>query len=297
MKVALGLSGVMLFGLAGGGVARAQEPIDPYADARATRPAQPAEPLDPYADYPAPPAFGYQTPAAGVSQPTYTTPQYQQGYYLYPTTAAYPPSHYSTAYGASSYCTQVCATRAPVRRWDGVRRWSLGAHGTVLGVGQTVGGNNMVMGGAGFQLRLRSQGHFGFEASQSFLHASLYDGAFVRDSFPFQLSLMAYLFRNEDSRHFNIYALGGAGIVSDSVQLYDENARRVSQDFLEWELHAGLGAELRFRWFAIEADVRAIGLFRDNSGKPSVYYAGVTGGPIPDKTWGVMGNAYVSFWF
>ncbi len=53
--------------------------------------------------------------------------------------------------------------------------------------------------------------------------------------------------------------------VADSVTLNDENRQQVTQDFTEVELHAGLGAELRFKWFGIEADARYIGLWRDDS--------------------------------
>jgi hypothetical protein len=167
----------------------------------------------------------------------------------------------------------------------------------VLGIGQTVGSHDMVLGGAGFQLRIRSKGRFGFELSQSFLSASYYNGGFERSSFPFTVSPMFYLFPNQDSRHFNLYVLAGLGGMPDTVKLYDENGARVHQDFLEWELHAGAGAELRFRWFALAADVRVLGLFRDDTDRPARFYNGVAGGPIPDKSWGVQGNAYVNFWF
>jgi hypothetical protein len=293
MRFSLGLT-VALLGW--GATSYAQQPIDPYSGGPAV--AQPAPaPIDPNSGYPPPPppyppppAYGYQPPAAGAAQPQYPSPQYQQGYYLYPTPGG-PPVYYAPPPGG-----QYVLVR-PVRRWDGVRRWSLGAHLNVLGVGQQIGNHNMTLGGGGFQFRVRSRGRVGFEMSQSFLHASYWNGGFVRDSYPFQLSFMTYLFPNEDRRHFNLYGLVGAGLMSDSVQLYDENRVKVTQDFLEWILHAGLGAELRWKWFAIEAEVRALGLFLDPSAGQAPYYRGITTGPVPDQTWGVEGRASLSFWF
>jgi hypothetical protein len=291
MRLTLGVA-IALVGLVGG--ARGEQPIDPYLASPPPPPAPPPALVDPYPSYPPPPTYGYQPPAPG--QPQSNPPQYQQGYYLYPSQSAQPPVYYAPPPAYSYYPSYIVPRRA-LRRGDGVRRWSFGAHAMVLGVSQKIGDRDMTLGGAGFQLRLRSKGRFGFEASQSFLGASYWNGGFQRNSYPFQLSFMGYLFPNEDRRHFNLYALAGAGVMSDSVSLYDENRARVTQDFVEWMLHAGIGAELRLRWFAIEADVRMLGLFRDDNLSPTRFYAGVPGAPVPDRSFGVQGRVYLSFWF
>jgi hypothetical protein len=288
-----------------GSAVQAQQPLNPYEAPPAD--AQTDQPINPYgfgyqetppAAYPAPPAYGYQPPSAGVGRPQSNPPSYQQGYYLYPGPNQ-PPVYYAPppSLGYRSLdCAQVCARRAP-RKWDGVRRFSLGAHATILGLNQKVGTSDLNLYGAGFQLRIRSMGRFGFEASQSFLRATHWNGGFERNSYPFQLSLMLYIFKNEDSRHFNIYGLAGVGVMPDSVKVRFSPGDFRSQDFLEWEGHIGLGAELRFKWFAIEGDVRGIGLLRDNSDKPALYYQNIEGGPIPEKSLGLAGNLYVSLWF
>ena len=300
------------------GVARAQQPINPYdsgaetVDAAAPV-AQPApapvpQPIDPYSAYPAPPAYGYQAPAQGPAQ-TPSPPSYQQGYYLY-ASPGQPPVYYApppTAYRCAGACACArpccggygyhCLRVRPKKVWDGVRRFSLGAHAGFLTLNQQVGHNQVTLGGAGFQLRLRSKGRFGFEVSQSFLHGSYWGGNWQRDSFPFSLSLMFYIFPNSDAHHFNLYAVGGVGVVPDSVQLYDENHAKVTQDFTELEAHAGLGAELRFKWFGIEADGRIIGLWRDDSDLPAAYYGNLKGAPVPSSSYGVQGNLYLSIWF
>ncbi len=178
-----------------------------------------------------------------------------------------------------------------------MRRFSLGVHGDVLWVGQQVGNQDVVLGGAGFHLRLRSKGRFGAEFSQSFLHGSYWNGGFERNSYPFMMSLMLYIFKNEDTRHFNIYFAGGVGVMPDTVKVRLAPGDERSQDFLEWMLHLGVGAELRFKWFAIEADVRGIAMALDKIDYPAKYYDGVQGGPIPDTSWGVQGKLSLSLWF
>jgi len=304
--------------LAFGSAARAQEPLQPYETTDSTEtvaaPAEPApiqpaqvpvqQPIDPYSAYPAPPAYGYQAPAAGPAA-TPSPPSYQQGYYLYPTNGQ-APVYYAAPAGRACCC--CCATAGcsygyrarlvrPKKVWDGARRFSLGAHFGFLTLNQTVGNDQVTLGGAGFQLRLRSAGRWGFEASQSFLHGSYWDGAWQRDSFPFSLSLMFYIFPNKDAHHFNLYGVAGVGLVADSVTLNDENRQQVTQDFTELEVHAGLGAELRFKWFGIEADARYISLWRDDSSTPASYYGSIKGAPVQSSSYGVQGNIYLSLWF
>jgi hypothetical protein len=300
---------VMTFGAA----ARAQQPLQPYETDQPTEtvaqpaPIQPAQapvaqPIDPYSAYPAPPAYGYQAPAAGPPA-TPTPPSYQQGYYLYPAQGQAPVYYAPPPRGCCCCCQAApCGYRmAPrlVRKrvWDGARRFSLGAHVGFLTLNQQVGNDQVTLGGAGFQLRLRSAGHWGFEASQSFLHGSYWSGAWQRDSFPFALSLMFYIFPNKDAHHFNLYGLAGVGLVADSVTLNDENHQQVTQDFTELEVHAGLGAELRFKWFGIEADARYVSLWRDDSSTPASYYGNLKGAPVQSSSYGIQGNLYLSLWF
>jgi hypothetical protein len=177
-----------------------------------------------------------------------------------------------------------------------VRRVSLGIHGTALYINQSHN-EDMVLGGVGLQLRIRSKGRFGVEISQGFLWGSAVANNLQRTSFPFDFSLMFYVFPNKDERHFNLYGLAGVGAMADSINVRNEYGHKVDQDFLEFNGHIGAGAELRFKWFALEADARLIGWVRDNSDHPATYYGSVNGAPVQDKSWGASGNLYVNFWF
>ena len=312
--------GLMSIGVAGFG--RAEEVIDPYAvrvelppppatttttttQQTVTAPA-PQAPIvyPPPQAYPPPATFGYQPPQAG--QPSSTPPNYQQGYHLYPQNGG-PPVYYAPppaypVYGVPSYPyypAPLMHPRPPAKKWDGVRRFSLGLHGAFVALNQTFDNQRLYMGGAGFQLRLRSAGRFGFEVRQSFLKGQVWNGGFTRQSFPFTTSLMFYLFPNQDARHFNVYALAGVGAGMDFIELRNgPYGYPGNQVFLSWIAQTGLGAELRFKWFAIEADVRVAGLFRDKNFGDATYYSGVnSSAPVAAKTLAVSGNAFMSFWF
>lgn len=290
MRTRISLAAIVLT-LAGvaAGTARADELMSPYGGETI------AQPLDPYTGAP-------------VAAPSPTAPPYG-GYYVYPAgrqPTYYPPAsacctpcatttnYYMQGCGRS-YVTPVTLTR-PLQR-ERIRRFSLGVHGTILGLNQRIGNEDLVLGGAGLQFRIRSKGRFGLELKQDFLRGQAWDGEFVRTSFPFSVAFMFYIFPNQDTRHFNLYGLAGFGVMWDNISLYNQNRNRVTQDFLEFTLQAGLGAELRFKWFAIAADFRALGLFLAKDARPASYYEGVSGGPVPDKSVGMQGNLYVNFWF
>jgi hypothetical protein len=292
--------------------------MDPYAPAQAVvvPPAAPLPPPPPayprgYSAFPTSPPPGCCC-TCGCCAPNYGAP-YQSGcaprcaapppptYPVYPpypppVYIPYPPPPYPPRFVPPIVRPRLIIPR-PQPQWDGVRRFSIGVHGTVFGIDQQIGADTLVLGGAGLQMRFRSKGRFGFELHQSFLYANYAHGNFVRKSYPFQASLLFYVFPNQDSRHFNLYALAGAGVVPDRVRVLDPRNTRTEQSFLEWDGHLGLGLELRWRWFSLAADARAVGLLRDNSGTPAVFYTGISGGPVPEKSWGIMGNAYLSFWF
>ncbi len=299
--------------LAMAGVAFADEPMNPY---EAPPPPPPAQPINPYGNgygygygagmdappppplYPPPSAYGYQPPMPG--QYNSTPPSYQQGYYLYAAPGT-PPIYYAPPpvvfVRPRLTCPQLCAERRGPKKWDGIRRFSIGIHATAMGINQKVGSNDVILAGAGIQLRFRSRGHFAVEFSQSFLHANYWNGGFVRNSFPFDVSLMGYVFKNEDRRHFNLYFLGGVGLMPDDVRIRFQPGDYREQDFMEWTLHAGVGAELRFKWFAIEADARGLLLVLDRTGTPASYYDGVSGGLVPSSGWAWQANVHLSLWF
>jgi hypothetical protein len=206
---------------------------------------------------------------------------------------------------------------------------------SALGVRQQINGRNVALKGWGAVLRLRGRNHLAFELSLDFLGGNFpagaqpvanggggtaagpanpdgtttgrpgpsQDGPYFhvgdvgRQSRVISASLMAYLLRNTRSRIFNLYFLAGGGYISSTLALDNQYGRRVRQNFGEYEGHVGVGMELKFRWFAIDANVRAIGMLRNNRGAPASYYAGVDGAPVNPRSFGYQGTISGLLWF
>lgn len=292
--------------------------VSPYPAARPAYPnryqpggyySYPAYPT--YPAYPQPPGYGY--PRLG-----YSVPPYQYGGYVRPV-------------HQGALACQLC--RKPERRGPVL---GLGVRYSALGVRQQINGRNVSLKGWGAVLRLRGRGHIAFEASLDFLNGnfpasgqaagggggatpppggvnpdgsttdrpgpsqdgpSFHIGDVGRQSRVISASLVAYLLRNTRSRIFNLYFLAGGGYISSTLGLTNQYGRRVRQNFGEYEGHVGVGAELKFRWFAIDANVRAIGMLRNNRSAPAAYYANVDGAPINPRSFGYQGTISALLWF
>jgi hypothetical protein len=303
------------------GLAAAQPaPLDPYA-----QPVAAPGVVDPYAG----PEVVVPTPAAPVAAPTpgyyYPPPGYAAPLYAYPP----PPVVYVRPMPRRVLRGPTCwgGSCNPAER---ARFFSVGLRVAGMSiVDQQINGHNVFMGGAGLQLRFRTRGHFGIEASVDFLHGSygagdsatpvvqangaadtaggspvgagarpyFHVGDVTRDSIPVQISALVYIWNNTDARHFNIYLLGGLGVIDTKMGLTDEWGNSVTQEFTEFEAHLGVGAELRFRWFALQADLRGLAITRDDSSAPASFYQGVDGAPVMKNSYGVMGNIGAAIWF
>ena len=66
-------------------------------------------------------------------------------------------------------------------------------------------------------------------------------------------------------------------------------------------IHAGIVimmlSELVTGLFAIEGNMRVIGLARDDSRAPASYYSGVDGAPVPATSVGYHGTVGATLWF
>lgn len=166
--------------LAVAGAAQAQQPVDPYNGPVQVVPSAPEPPevMNPYGTQPYyPPPVYYQ--AAPPPPPTYTPP-----YYVYPPPQPLYVTPPAVVYRPTLRCHACVRATRPV--YDTSRRFSLGVDGTVMGLNQKVGNDNLVLGGAGVHFRFRSRGRFGLELMQSFLHADYWNGGYQRNSYPFQ---------------------------------------------------------------------------------------------------------------
>lgn len=213
-------------------------------------------------------------------------------------------------------CRQLCARRYAPRpylipppiapkRHEYIRFLSFGAHITMLGMAhQPLAGWGTLYGG-GLQMTVRSRGHFGFEIAQDFLRGQFKnDGAQItRQSFPVDFTFRGYILPNLDRYHFNMYFGAGFGAMPSTVTFNvpggDFTDSKLSQNFLEWSIHADAGLELRFKCIALGIDGKILALDRDRSFGDGRFYdsRGLTNPLVPSSTWGVQGRGYLSFWF
>jgi hypothetical protein len=277
--------------------ARAQQPAYPYP--------YPQEPIYPYPSPAAlPPAGAPQLaplapPGVAAPAPAYPYPSYPYPYYYMPPPVYAPMYPWPAPVARPRPVRRIPAPPPPpVKPVEKARFFSVGGRATGLDLNYQIGGAQTMLWGGGIELRFRTRGHFGLETSLDFLHGDFQlNGPIARDSMPFTISAMLYLFNNTDDRHFNLYFLGGGGVVSTTMSLVDEHNAQVKQDFTEWEAHLGVGAELRFRWLALRADVRGLALWRYDGDLPAGFYSGVDGGPVPASSYGIQGTAGAAFWF
>jgi hypothetical protein len=272
----------------------------------------------------------YPPPAYYPPQQGYA-PYYNQGYYppppgYYPYAPYYPPPmRVPPPVRRHVVVKRQLACPGCVAQ-ERARYFSIGVRFSVLGINQQIAGQDVTLMGVGLQARFRTSGRFGMEATLDFLHgqfgadpsastATTYitdangmprptapvfgtpGPSATRDTIPFTLSALFYIFKNTDARIFNLYFLGGAGLYSTDMGLVDENGHKVTQGFTEYEAHLGVGAELRFHWFALDANVRGLGLWRDDSSAPASYYSNVEGAPVPKNSWGYQGTLAATLWF
>ena len=274
-----------------GGVVIIQSPLPVLVQ---PAPAQPPPPAAPAA------GPGYYYPPPGWAAPIYSypPPPYQQQAPRLPVYRAQPAPRSASPCRGSCPGNRPGASAAGSSGEDRARFFSVGLRLSALSLNQTIGGKNTTLGGGGIEVRFRSRGRVGLEASLESLHGDFEQGGAIRrDTVPLQLSLLVYIFPNADSRHFNLYFLGGAGVSSTRMQLIDPKGDEVQQDFREWDLHMGVGTELRFKWLALRADVRGLKLWRDDRDNDGRWYGDVDGAPVPQTSVGVQGTVGAAIWF
>ncbi len=302
-----------------------QEPVYPYG-APDQAPVE-VQVQDPYGAPPpvaqpplAQPAPGLPTPGYYYPPPGWAPPIY-----------SYPPPPVYMVRPAVRQRPLACAA-CVARPEDRARFFSIGLRFGGWGIDQKINGQNVILGGVGIQMRFRTRGRFAMEASFDILHGSFdsqsyavpvaasgggsvgglgggggspatnggpsfHAGPVTRDSYPLTISALMYIFPNQDRHVFNMYFLGGFGVVPTTMGLTDEFGNSVKQSFGEFEAHLGLGLELRFHWFALQADLRGFSLVRDDTTTAGAYYTGVDGAPVPDHSWGAQGSLGAMFWF
>ena len=159
------------------------------------------------------------------------------------------------------------------------RNWGIGLRTTGLSITSEADENNTIeLQGAGAHLRYRLAP--AWRAELTFEGASNEkdkEATFQRSSGMATLGLH-YIF-NPYSR-WNWYAIGGIGRTSSEITYTGANGGEAVETFEEQHFHLGLGLERRFESISIGAELRAVGLSRDDTEGDGERYLGVDG-PVP----------------
>jgi hypothetical protein len=168
---------------------------------------------------------------------------------------------------------------------------------------QRLYGVNLLMLGAGAQLRLRLIDRLVLEGAVDIVGAEHHGGVLKRTSYPVQLALLMYLRPYRPGVHFNVYALAGGGLVPSRIHVDDGLAPAREVSATEGAVQGGVGFELRLGRFALFSDARALGLWylgkpEDVAGTPPGEGGGLAPRQqlVPASSYGWTFNAGVMLW-
>ena len=172
-------------------------------------------------------------------------------------------------------------------------RWALGLHLTGLSTNQMFDDEPVVLGGAGGHLRWRTY-RWGAELAVDAVGGEFVDGHISRVSVPIQASGLLYLV---PEGRFNLYFVGGVRVVPTVIRWDYQNVKE-TQEFAEFGLHGGIGADLNLGpHVALTADLRIFGVLRADDEPAGAHYADAEPAVLPGDSTGVQLNLGVNFRF
>lgn len=180
-----------------------------------------------------------------------------------------------------------------LRRAPAPPRWSLGLHLSAMSTDQMIADEAVVLGGLGGHLRYRTY-RWGAELAIAGLGGDFIDGKISRVSIPMQASALLYLV---PEGMFNLYLIGGMR-VQPTVIRWNYPDLKTDQEFTEFGLHGGIGADLNLgHHFALTADLRVFGVMRADSEPAGAYYTDMEPAVLPKDSTGLQFNLGCNFRF
>jgi hypothetical protein len=173
-------------------------------------------------------------------------------------------------------------------------RWAIGLRTTAQNIApESNVDNKLNLQGAGLHVRYRMNRRWGFELSTEHVRAELGGGAFVRESNPVTLSASFHFGR---SFKWDYYVLAGIGGTETEITRTTPQGGEINEAFKESHVHLGIGIERQWRHLAVGAELRAIGLERNQEEGDAPRY-GESDGPVPKSSSGSQLNFTVSYYF
>ena len=173
-------------------------------------------------------------------------------------------------------------------------RWGIGLRTTAQSIApESNVDNKLNLQGGGLHIRYRMNRRWGFELSTEHVRAELGGGAFIRESNPVTLGASFHFGR---SRRWDTYLLVGIGGTDTEVTRTTEQGATVTEVFKETHAQFGIGIERQWQHLAIGAELRAIGLERNQEEGDAPRY-GEADGPVPVSSSGSQLNFTLTYYF
>lgn len=174
------------------------------------------------------------------------------------------------------------------------RKWGIGLRSTSLGVApEDNPDQGLTLGGGGWQVRYRMSPRWSLELTLENVSARADTGAYERISSPVTLSGLWHL---TPHRRLDWYLIFGVGGTADEVTYRRVDGSMASETFAETHVHLGVGVERQWRRVGLGAELRAVGLAREDEDGAGATYAG-RNGPIPVESSGTQFNLTFTYYF
>jgi hypothetical protein len=198
-------------------------------------------------------------------------------------TASAQPGSYAAPPEPAPAATQV----------DPVRKWGVGLRTSTMSITSEADEDNTIeLGGVGLHVRYLLAPNWRAELTVEGVQSDDETLGFARDSTAGTLALHYVL--NPYAR-WNWYALAGVGRTETEIT-YEGNATDYVETFSEGHVHVGLGLERRFDRISLGAEVRGVGLVRDDNEGDGELYAGADG-PVPMESTAGQLNLHFTYYF
>lgn len=156
------------------------------------------------------------------------------------------------------------------------------------------GENGLKLGGAGITFRYRIAKKWTLELTSEKVDSEQLEATrYQRTSKPVTFTALWHM---TPQRRWDWYLLLGVGGTEDEVTYRKVDGTTATEKFSEAHVHFGVGVERMWGKFGVGAELRAIGLARNDEEGDGVRYQGIDG-PIPAESSGTQFNLTATYYF
>jgi hypothetical protein len=207
---------------------------------------------------------------------------------------------YSPAVAATLSLAALLVAVAPAgaEPWDGGQRWGIGVHATAMGLGpaEDSEADAFAMGGLGVQVRYRLHRRWEFEAELDHVAGKLESGDLSREVRSLLLNAMFHINPGSQWTWTLVGGLGGGRDDIEFVEISGKQRMTGEASFAHGHFHVGVALERRFSNIGVAAQLRAVGVTRNEEELDGPAFEGMDV-PTPRNESGGRFNLLVTYYF